>query len=145
MELSEEILYMNKGLSYIVASIIMLIITISLAGAAWLYMSGHLTGTTVQLIDVLDFTYGDIRIRNLDTSPITENSINVYVDHQEVPFKISNTKIEAGAIGKITILNSYDYNGQKNVKIRRISFMGDFGNNGPEGQSTWLYAMGKSS
>ena len=136
---------MSKGISYIIAAIIMLIITICLTGVAWLYMGGHFSGAITQVIDVLDFTYGDIRIRNLGTVPLTEDNIDVYVEHQEVPFKISDTKIEPGTIGKIAILNAYDYNGQKNVKINRISFMGDFGTNMPEGQSTWLYTMGKSS
>ena len=45
---------MNKGISAIIATIILLMITIALAGTAYIYMSGMIRGKTSKTISVLD-------------------------------------------------------------------------------------------
>ena len=66
---------MKKGISSVIATILMLVITIALAGTAYLYISGILT-TQSQGIEVVD-TFSDSKssvtvvIRNMGTEPIT--------------------------------------------------------------------------
>jgi len=45
-----------KGVSAIIATILMLVITIGLAGTAYVYISGMLTGKTGTTISILDYT-----------------------------------------------------------------------------------------
>ncbi len=45
-----------KGVSTVIATILMLMITIALAGMAYVYISGVLTGTTGKTIKLLDVT-----------------------------------------------------------------------------------------
>ena len=67
-----------KGISAVIATILMLVITIALAGTAYLYVSGVFT-TQTQAIEVADAycntsTTGAnviMRIRNLGTNPVT--------------------------------------------------------------------------
>lgn len=67
-----------KGVSTVIATILMLIITIALAGMAYMYIAGVFT-SSVQGIEIVD-SYCDsgevaITIRNIGTSPIT--SLNI--------------------------------------------------------------------
>lgn len=43
-----------KGVSAIIATIILLLITIALAGTAYIYLSGMITGRTAKTISILD-------------------------------------------------------------------------------------------
>jgi len=67
-----------KALSYIVASILMLVITIALSGTAYLYMSGVFTGT-IQGIEIADAycSFGEVtlKIKNIGTAAITSLDI----------------------------------------------------------------------
>ncbi len=44
----------KKGISAIIATVLLLLITIALAGTAYVYMSGMITGRTSKTISVLD-------------------------------------------------------------------------------------------
>jgi FlaG/FlaF family flagellin (archaellin) len=75
-----------KGISTIIAEIIMVVITIGLISVAYLYMSGLLTATTAQSIALLD-AYCEstdknitVLIKNDGTSPINTTAIKWYVD-----------------------------------------------------------------
>jgi len=69
---------MKKGVSAVIATVLMLIITIALAGTAYMYITGVFTGT-VQEIEIVDsFCEGGevtITIRNIGTTAIT--SLNI--------------------------------------------------------------------
>jgi len=80
-----------KGISSIIASILLLIITIGLAGTAYLFISGMLTGIISKTISVLDAscipfssTQGNITIilANEGTTNITDSDLVFMVDNQ---------------------------------------------------------------
>ncbi len=63
---------MGKSVSTIIATILMLLITVALAGTAYLYISGVLTGKTGTSFSIID-SFGDsIVVKNDGMSPITE-------------------------------------------------------------------------
>lgn len=73
---------MSKAISNIIASLLMLIITLTLVGVAWLYISGIFTSKT-QTISIVDAFDGIIIVRNDGDQPITD--ITATVDGQKVP------------------------------------------------------------
>ncbi|MEM5812607.1 MAG: archaellin/type IV pilin N-terminal domain-containing protein [Candidatus Aenigmatarchaeota archaeon] len=66
---------MKKGITPIIAVIILLLITVALAGMAWVFMSGYFTGMTAKNIQLIDYSCagGTARVvfRNAGTSTIT--------------------------------------------------------------------------
>jgi FlaG/FlaF family flagellin (archaellin) len=75
-----------KGVSTIIASILMVVITIGLISVAYLYLSGIISGTTAQNIALFD-AYCEpadnnitVLIKNDGTIGITANNIRWYVD-----------------------------------------------------------------
>jgi len=92
-----------KGVSAIIATILMLVITIGLAGTAYVYISGMLTGKTAKTISLIDGDchaigggtctvapcQADVVIANDGTADITGGACGVgdlidYVDNQQV-------------------------------------------------------------
>jgi len=73
-----------KGVSDIIATILMLIITIGLAGTAYVYISGVMTGRTAKTISLLDASCsgGDITVvlSNDGTTDITTTDLHIWVD-----------------------------------------------------------------
>jgi len=74
-----------KGISTIIATIIMVVITIGLISVAYLYMSGLITGATAQNIALMD-AYCDAGtdtiyslIKNDGTASITMNTVKFYL------------------------------------------------------------------
>ena len=69
-----------KGVSTVIATLLMLVITIALAGMAYVYISGFFT-TQTQGIEVVDaYCVGNsvtITIKNIGTRNITQNSITL--------------------------------------------------------------------
>ena len=83
----------KKGISAIIATILLLMITIALAGTAYVYMSGMLTGRTSKIISLLDASCTNanitVVISNDGTADITlADDIKVFVDN------IQDTAIE---------------------------------------------------
>ena len=80
-----------KGVSAIIATILMLVITIGLAGTAYVYISGMLTGKTAMTISILDYscTQGTTNnvitlvISNDGTTDILNGDVKIYVDNQD--------------------------------------------------------------
>jgi flagellin-like protein len=141
---------MEKGISAIVATLLMLIITIALIGTAWTFVSGIFTSKTAQILEFVDFHNGEIIVRNSGTAPIAIANIKVYVSgspEQEAVIKSDKDPIPPGQIATLTILDAYNYNGRKNIRVITpgSSFLaiGNFGNNYPEGSSTWYAKIGK--
>jgi len=80
-----------KGISTIIASILLVIITISLAGTAYLFIGGVLTGQTSKIIKLLDAKAHTIIIQNLGTESISSDEIRVLVDGEQA--EITNPQI----------------------------------------------------
>ena len=78
---------MGKGVSTIIAVIILLIITISLAGTAYLFIYGMLTSHMSQSISVLgascNGTHITLVVSNTGTENITDTEIKIYVNEQD--------------------------------------------------------------
>jgi len=73
-----------KGISTVIATILMLLITVGMAGLAYMYISGMFTSRTAQTISLssADCPGGDISIliKNDGTEDITGTDIDIYVD-----------------------------------------------------------------
>jgi len=78
-----------KGISSIIASILLLIITIGLAGTAYLFISGMLTGSISKTINVLDISCIPVGpnqnkitiiLSNVGTMNISDSELIVMVD-----------------------------------------------------------------
>lgn len=61
----------NKGISTVIATILMLMITIGLGGTAYLFISGTFTSKTAATFEVIDEVNGIVTIRNSGTETIT--------------------------------------------------------------------------
>jgi len=65
---------MRNGISSIIATILMLVITIAMAGTAWMFVSGVFTSTTATAFSIVDSYQDTVTIRNDGTAPITSFS-----------------------------------------------------------------------
>lgn len=137
---------MSKSLSTVIATILMVFITISLVGVTYLYISGILTGITSQVLEVISFNKGSIFVRNTGTDSISKDNIRVLVEGEEVSIKSDKDPIQPSDTATLTILDAYKYDGVNMViVIPGTRFTGDFGKNWPEGIANWLFKVGKSS
>ncbi|HKZ45651.1 MAG TPA: archaellin/type IV pilin N-terminal domain-containing protein [archaeon] len=62
---------MKKGISTVIATIIMLVITVALAGVAYMYMSGALVNRAAKMISLVDASCGNtgvfyMTVKNMD-------------------------------------------------------------------------------
>ena len=83
---------MRKGVSAIIATILLLMITIGLAGMAYVFMSGMMTGRTSKTITVLDAscTHNIITIVisndgtvDIDGDDDSDNDIKIFVENEQ--------------------------------------------------------------
>lgn len=76
-----------KGISAVVATILLLLITIGLAATAYFYVSGLLTGKTAKVISLADATCSGgtitIVLSNDGTESIADSEIRVLVDNTD--------------------------------------------------------------
>jgi flagellin-like protein len=81
-----------KGVSAIIATILMLVITIGLAGTAYVYISGMLTGKTATTISIIDYSCAagtNVNVINLvisndgtaDIPGAANGVLKIYVDN----------------------------------------------------------------
>jgi len=80
---------MKKGISTIIAVILLLVITISLAGTAYMFIIGMLTRQMSKPISILGAScnttnYITLVISNDGTEVIKENEIDIYIDDQRI-------------------------------------------------------------
>ncbi len=73
---------MRKGITPIIAIIVLLLITVALAGAAWTYLSGYMTGLTGKSYDIRDAfcvtgDTGVIMLSNTGTLNISVSEISI--------------------------------------------------------------------
>jgi flagellin-like protein len=69
-----------KGISTIIATIILVVIAISLVGTAYLFVSGLLTGQTSKNIKLMEASGHIVIIQNIGTQNITPSDIRVLVN-----------------------------------------------------------------
>jgi flagellin-like protein len=88
-----------KGVSAVIATILMLMITIALAGTAYMYISGVFTRQTSVVLAISDSecntTYIKAFVRNDGTA--TSGAINLYVDGSPVVCAATISSIAAGS------------------------------------------------
>jgi flagellin-like protein len=72
-----------KGISTIIATIILVVITISLTGTAYLFFSGTLSGYTSGTIGLIYAEGYMVTIQNSGTGPINANSIRILVNGED--------------------------------------------------------------
>ena len=98
-----------RGVSTVIATLMMLVITIALAGMAYMYISGVFTAQT-QGIEIVDSwcSAGNvtIRIRNIGTMSIAANTISVTqtapAGDAASPATCCASAVDAGQIGTYT-------------------------------------------
>lgn len=75
-----------KGVSAVIATILMLIITIGLAGTAYVYISGMLSSKMEKTVSVLDATCNGTHITmvvsNDGTDTIATGELTIYINNQ---------------------------------------------------------------
>ena len=92
---------MRKGITPIIAVIILLLITVALAGLAWTFLSGYFTGMTAQNIQLIDYSCAGntvrVIIRNAGSQSITMTS----------PCTISTS---VATCGSLTVIRESNFN-----------------------------------
>ncbi len=103
-----------RGVSEVIAIILILMITISLAGLAYMFMSTTMADVTSTAGSTVDTTTSSMltsfRIESIDIAKVyvrntgqnALTSLSVYVNNEPAIFNVT-TPIAAGAVGTITI------------------------------------------
>jgi len=78
----------NKGVSGIIATILLVMITIGLVGTAYIYFSGMVSGKTAKTISISDVScnssgYITVVISNDGTQDISDSDLTVLVDNAD--------------------------------------------------------------
>ncbi len=78
----------NKGVSAIIATILLLLIAIGLSGTAYIYFSGMVSGRTQKAISISDAhcngTHVTMVVSNDGTVDIADSDITVLIDNEDV-------------------------------------------------------------
>jgi len=117
-----------KGVTPIIAIIILLLITISLAGVAYTYLSGYFTGATAKVIQLRDSVKNIALINNIGSQPVnTQTNLVVLVNGIESEI-LTNELIEPGKSVNLEYVPAV-FGNSLNVRIRGpsnfISFITD--------------------
>ncbi len=85
-----------KGITPIIAILVLLLITVAIAGAAWVYISSYYGGMTKQQIEVTSAdcttTGTTVYIRNIGTDPVNISS-DVFISREFVVAGSANTSL----------------------------------------------------
>ena len=92
---------MSKGISAVIATVLMLVITISVASLAWMHVSGFLGGRIEQTFSIIHAYHGKVVVRNDGTAPIS--SMSGIVDGKSVEVLFPDGPIESGSSGTIIL------------------------------------------
>lgn len=107
----------SRGISTVIATILMLMITLALSGAAYLYISGALTSKTASAFEIIDEINGNVTIRNSGTETITSMKATLNGD----PVSIAVVPHTLGLVGYWSI------NENAGTKVRDSSEIGNTG------------------
>ncbi|MCS7123374.1 MAG: hypothetical protein RMJ17_02260, partial [Candidatus Aenigmarchaeota archaeon] len=91
----------QKGISTVVATVMMLVIAIALVGSAYVFISAIFTARTATVFSIIDANYGNITIRNEGTANIS--SIRAVIDGRPVNVLFLDGPIQPGTVGTITL------------------------------------------
>ncbi|MBI4020243.1 MAG: LamG domain-containing protein [Candidatus Aenigmarchaeota archaeon] len=103
-----------KGITPIIAIIILLLVTIAMAGAAYTYISAYNTGLTSKVIQVQDSFGNTVVISNIGNQPISSDEIFVSVNGDQGIFTTTQTILP----GQSASLVIQSYSNQANVEVR---------------------------
>ena len=110
-----------KGVSAVIATILMLIITIGLAGTAYVYISGMLTTKLEKTISVLDATCNESHIllvvNNDGTDKLGTDEFTVYINNQRVQPNPLSTSLAPHTIAVLTDLGTGVKSGSNTVLV----------------------------
>jgi len=99
-----------KGVSEIIANILMLIITIGLAGTAYVYISGMMTTKMEKTVSVLDASCNGTHIllvvNNGGTGTIATDELAIYINNQRIVPNPLNSPLEPHGIAVLTDLST---------------------------------------
>lgn len=110
-----------KGVSEIIANILMLIITIGLAGTAYVYISGMLTTKMEKTISVLDASCNGSHITmvvaNDGTNTIAPAELIIYINNQRVQPNPLSSGLVPHTIAVLTDLGTGVKSGSNTVLV----------------------------
>ena len=139
-----------KGVSDIISSLLIIVITLGIIGFSYSYISGIFTSKTAYVLTYVASNYGEIIVRNDGTQPLPASQIQAFVrgsPEEKVRIKSDKDIIPPGQIATITILDSYKFSGTKTVTLiapgNTLRINVDFGSNFPVGDSTWYAKVGR--
>ena len=107
-----------KGISAIIATVLILIIVISLAGLSYVYISG-IFGRR-KIIDVLDVYKNQVTIKNVGTQKLLLNEIAITIEGKEVQIYADKEEILPGEVAEIKFIPPKF--GKINFRIRTPHF-----------------------
>ena len=90
-----------KGISTIMATILLVTITIGLITTAYLFIGGILTGATAEVFEIIDVSNDKVLIRNMGVKPIEK--FYCLVDGIEIACDIEGGSIPAGDVGSLNL------------------------------------------
>ena len=96
---------MKKGISTVIATVLMLIIVVALAGTAWVFLSGTFVRTVSNVLEVVDVVEGTVILRNVGRNEILLEKLKIYVDGIETGFISNKDSIPPGDSAMVYILN----------------------------------------
>lgn len=112
---------MNKGISAIIATILLLLITIALAGTAYLFISGMLSGKTDKAVSIMSVECTRAEVdHDGDTVFETERNITIVISHDgtepidmgnEIQVLINNADATSGFQDKDSSGNDLEFTG----------------------------------
>jgi flagellin-like protein len=83
---------MRKGITPIIAIIVLLLITVALAGAAWTYLSGYLGGLTGKSVEIRD--YFCVGANNNNPTIIVANTGTLSLSTSEISIIYTTTGVQ---------------------------------------------------
>ncbi|MBI4175784.1 MAG: LamG domain-containing protein [Candidatus Aenigmarchaeota archaeon] len=105
-----------KGITPIVSIVILLLITIAVAGAAYTYINIYSTSLTSQVIQIQDTFGNTVIIQNVGSLPVDSDDIQVTVDGAPTTFTTSQI-IQPGQSASLTIV-SLSVNDDAEINIK---------------------------
>ena len=91
-----------KGISEVIATLLMLIIAVALAGTAYMYISGHFKARTAVVLNLdpafsyCNVTHVVVGVRNDGMSPASGITVAVYKPDGSFMKSLSNVNVSAG-------------------------------------------------
>jgi len=91
-----------KGISTIIATILLVVITITLVGTSYMFMGGMMGSTTGEVFEIIDISDEKVLVRNLGTDTI--KSFNSIMDNRRIDNEIEEGSISPNSMGSVILL-----------------------------------------